>query len=229
MKTSRGFFISEKFTKSHAARIIRKKERGRAVEFLPVGDSKLKIVMNEAELKSYKLDSASAPDMDDAATRRSFWQVLELARVEVGFEPSDDKVLIQFYPTKGGGSEIFVTKLGLLPDRSAKTVSRSEKITLLSHRRSYYAFDDLSAIVGASRAIHRMAGNSSPKSDAYIDVSGSFYLVIDEYGKGGEHTEYPMIVEFGKNLTAELSAYISEHCTLIVSENAVEAMAKMNI
>ena len=78
-----------------------------------VGESKIKIVLSEEERQSYSLDT-SAPDISGPSARRSFWSILDMAKREVGFDPAGDKVLIQLYPIKNGGCEIFVTKSALI-------------------------------------------------------------------------------------------------------------------
>ena len=180
------------------------------MEFLLVGDSKLKILLSDSEVFEHGLTSA-ASCIDNPSTRRSFWRVLKLAESEVGFNPSDDKVLVQFYPTKSGGGEIFVTKLGLLSDSSARTVARSDRVAILSHRRGFYRFDALSDLISATTAVRADSPASPPISDVYVDQHCRYYLAVDEYGKGGEPSEYPILTEYGRWLTADLSAYITEH------------------
>ena len=69
------------------------------MEFLLVGESKLKIVASEEEMIEYKLEDYSS-NVSGAILRRSFLRVLDIAKSEVGFDPAGDKVLIQFYPIK---------------------------------------------------------------------------------------------------------------------------------
>ena len=149
---------------------------------------------------------------------------LDMAKTEVGFDPAGDKVLIQLYPLKSGGCELFVTKLGILSESSARLVSKSDRIAMLSKNRSLYAFDSLDNIVGAARAVKRIMGGLSPKSDVYIDGE-RYYLSIEEYGKGGEPVEFPCILEFGMGLTAELSSYIYEHADLLPDGDGIASFA----
>ena len=193
------------------------------MEFLNVGKSKLKIIMSDDELSRYGLSNCET-GMDNPDVRRAFWRVLELAGSEVGFDPTDDKVLVQFYPIKKGGGEIFVTKLGLLSDSSARVVSSSDRVSILSHHRSLYRFESLDDLVRASVAVSRLS-HTSPTCDVYLDSGGKYYMLVDEYGKGGESSEYPILLEFGKRLTAELSSYICEHALCLAVGNGVELMS----
>ena len=195
------------------------------MEFLLVGDSKLKILMTSPELDEYGLSSVTDV-MDSPAVRRSFWRVLKLAEGRVGFNPTDDKVLVQFYPVKSGGGEIFVTKLGLLSDSSARTVARSDRVAILSHRRGFYRFDSLSDLVSAATAISSRHTAALPDADVYIDRHCRYYLAVEEYGKGGEPSEYPVLTEYAKWLTAELSAYITEHHLRLAEGDGIALFAE---
>ena len=101
------------------------------MEVLLIGEAKMKIVLTSEEAKGYRLD-LSDPAKDTQRSRRALWSVLDDARKSVSFDPSGDKVLVQLYPMKSGGCEIFVTKLGILSEASARLVSDSDRVTLLS-------------------------------------------------------------------------------------------------
>lgn len=195
------------------------------MEFLLIGESKIKIVLDKEETEKYKLDS-SIPDVSGPAARRSFWRILDMARAEVGFDPAGDKILIQLYPLKSGGCEIFVTKLGILSEASARLVSKSDRIAMLSKKRSIYSFDSLEDIISAARAVKNQSGSTSPRSDVYTDGE-KYFLSIEEYGKGGEPVEFPCILEFSSALTADLSVYISEHTTRLTDGDGIARFSSL--
>ena len=195
------------------------------MEFLLIGESKIKIVLSSAEAKKQGLDTSST-DVSGPLARRVLWRILDMAKTEVGFDPKGDKVLIQLYPLANGGCELFVTKLGILSESSARLVSKSDRIAILSKSRSLYRFDDLSDIISASRAVKSITGELSPKSDVYMD-GDKYYLSIEEYGKGGEPVEFPCILEFGMGLTAELSSYIYEHADRLTDGDGIDRFSSL--
>ncbi len=195
------------------------------MEFLLIGESKIKIVLSSAEAKKQGLDTSST-DVSGPLARRVLWRILDMAKTEVGFDPKGDKVLIQLYPLANGGCELFVTKLGILSESSARLVSKSDRIAMLSKSRSLYRFDDLSDIISASRAVKSITGELSPKSDVYLDRD-KYYLSIEEYGKGGEPIEFPCILEFGMGLTAELSSYIYEHADRLTDGDGIDRFSSL--
>lgn len=184
------------------------------VEFLLIGDSKLKIVLSENEVKDFGLEG----EYSSTSCRRAFWRVLALAEGEVGFRAEGDKLLIQFYPLKAGGCEVFVTKLGLLSKDSARMVADSERVTTISHRRAYYAFDSIDEV----RAFALSLKPPYPKADLYSADGASRYLAVEEYRKGGETVEFPPILEFSRQLTADLEYFITEHLSLTYEGDAIE-------
>ena len=190
------------------------------MEFLLVGESKIKIVLTEEERASYGLD-ASAPDISGPGARRSFWRILDMAKKDVGFDPSGDKILIQLYPIKTGGCEIFVTKLGILPESSARLVSKSNKVAMLSKKNSLYAFDDYEDLIKAARAVRAVSGDILPQSDVFVS-DDRYFLSIEEYGKGGEPLEFPCILEFGNGLAADVFIYILEHAVRLTNGDGIE-------
>ena len=195
------------------------------MEFLLIGEAKLKIVMTDDDMRYYKFDPGGA-DYSSSLCRRAVWNVLDMAKSEVGFDPAGDKVLVQFYPIKGGGCEVFVTKLGIIPAASAKLVSKSDKISMLSKQKSFYSFDNASDLIAAARAIARVSGDNLPTSDVFFD-GARYYLSIEEYGKGGETSEFPCILEFGKVIAADFFVYICEHADRLADKCGVELFSKL--
>lgn len=192
------------------------------MEFLLIGESKIKIVLSEDEVREYKIGEENV----SVGGRRAFFRILDLAKKSVGFDPSGDKILIQLYPINSGGCEVFVTKLGVLPESSAKLVARSNRISVLERRRGFYSFSSIEDLACLSRIILSMAEDEEISSDVY-EFQGGYYLSIDEYGKGGEPLEFPCILEFGCGLTADAMIYILEHATCLTDGDAIKRFSRL--
>ena len=86
-------------------------ERNHTMELIVINQSKLKIMLTPPDMKAYDLSPARM-DCTDEETRRSFRRIFEDARAQIGFDTTGERLFVQLYTSRGGGCEIFVTKLG---------------------------------------------------------------------------------------------------------------------
>jgi negative regulator of genetic competence, sporulation and motility len=191
------------------------------MKFLLVSEAKLKITLTSKEMREYSIDPETV-DHFNSASRRGFWRVLEIARTRVGFDASGDKILIQFYPINAGECEVFVTKLGILSPQNSRLVLKSDRVNTLERQCSYYLFSDREDLVIVAREI---SGLSSVESSLYSLGDGKLVLSVFEYKKGGEQTEFPILVEYSRRLSADLEGYLLEHGELLVEGCAIERLA----
>lgn len=203
------------------------------MELILINSSKLKIMLTGDEMKKYDLDTDMI-DYDTTATRKAFWSILDDARSETGFDAASDRVFIQLYPSKKGGCEMYVTKLGescALPrtGRTPSGTSRGSLQIIPADRRSggrgrlgAYAFETLEALLCVCRLL--LARNWDGESRAYKDRHGKFFLLLAEPDMGGYAPldELSFISEYGTSENAErLRLYISEHATCLCAADAV--------
>lgn len=81
------------------------------MELIVISETKLKIMLTAPDMVRYELEG-SPMDCADARTRAAFRHIFDDARAEIGFDTEGERLFIQLYASKGGGCEIFVTKLG---------------------------------------------------------------------------------------------------------------------
>ncbi|MBQ7387700.1 MAG: adaptor protein MecA [Clostridia bacterium] len=190
------------------------------MEFLRIGDAKIKIVLTGSELAGYGISASD--DGCSAKNRRAVWEILEEAKREVGFDPEGDKILVQFYPMRDGGCEMFVTKLGILPPSSARFVSRSERVTLISRAQRYFMFPSLFDIARAIRAIY--SSELEERCATVLSGENTYVLVIDEIGDGGDG-ELAVLREFSRPVSEELYVYALEHFDTIYENTPIKTLA----
>ena len=196
-----------------------KDKGGGNVKFLTVNESKLKIVLEKEDAKKYGVDYDAS---DSGGNRKAFFDILAEAKREVGFDTSDDKVLIQFYPTADGGCEIFVTKLGIISSGAAEAINRSHKVTVLSRSLDYFSVGDLTSLIALCKAIRRIR---EPISDVYRTDRGSFYLAVESHNSSSGLGEFPFITEFASRVKRDYGNYIREHFEKISARRAVSYFA----
>lgn len=206
------------------------------MELILINSSKLKIMLTGDEMKKYELDTDTI-DYDTTATRKAFWSILDDARSETGFDAASDRVFIQLYPSKKGGCEMYVTKLGeiCLPTTHLKAPQNASRGNLQiipaerygggRERFGAYAFETLDAMLCVCRRL--LSLNWSGESRAYRDYLGKFFLFLSDAHQGyyAPLDELSFISEYGTPENAErLRLYISEHATCICDSGAIRQL-----
>lgn len=197
------------------------------MEVLKINDNKIKIMLSFADMQAFGLE-ASELDYNDTGNRRKIFSVLEHVKKNYGFDHEGDKLLIQFYPSKDGGAELFVTKLGLLSAADKRTVSRSDRVTMLAAKRSMYAFSSFADLLLAAKTIARIS--EVRESGLYLFENGTYYLELTERGDGKGDTvkEYASVLEFASPVSKDKFPYITEHGKCLANKNAVELLASLS-
>lgn len=194
------------------------------MDFLKIGKNKLKITLTKDELKRYKLDKID-PDADLAPHRRSLFRVIDLAGQRTGFAPGSERLLLQFYPTRGGG-ELFVTKLSVLTEAEKNIISRAPTLTTLMRSRRAYFFDSIQDAIALSKSIAQRT--SPPESSAlYITELGGVVLEVEEYERGGGACDLVEISEFSDRLSAEFFLYLREHSIPVYETDAIRQLSAL--
>ncbi len=194
------------------------------MDLILINDNKLKVVLTAEDMTAYAL-TCETIDYDNTETKRAFWDILDTAKHRTGFDAASDRVFIQVYPSRGGGCELYVTKLhsdrakSPLPGEHVCRVSRADTSDGLTSE--IYAFDSMHSLLCACRLLWEHGAVRS--SSAYIAEGGDWYYLRFE-----SRETYPAIAEYGVRhnlLTAD--TYIAEHCECICKDNAVEILAAL--
>lgn len=172
------------------------------MELILISDSKLKIMLTHEDMRRYELDTKSCRG-DDRETRKAFRSILDEVKHQTGFDAASDRVFIQMYPSKEGGCELFVTKLGLLcPDREA-----DDRPT-----RHAYVFGRLEDLLSVCRRLRQTDWQG--ESAAWRDGSGRYYLWLTHTAVSPHAplSPYAFISEYGSEEDADrLRLYIDEY------------------
>ncbi|MBQ1260512.1 MAG: adaptor protein MecA [Clostridia bacterium] len=190
------------------------------MEFLVVSKTKLKAILTPEDMKTYNLDGVE--EYSGAPHRRSFREILKEAEVATGFKTGRDKVLIQLYPLREGGGELFVTRL-ITPQKSeVSALSGAQNVTMLSYMKRLYKFENLGILIRASKSL---TDKSIPSEAYYID--GSFYLFTEEHCQDGYISDSARLSEFGERLPEKLIPYVKEQGREVLAKNAVKLLSAL--
>ena len=186
------------------------------MKFLNISDTKLKVTLTADDCISYGID-LSKDDYSTREVRDTMRKIFLRAEEECGFSVSSDKVLVQIYPLPDGNCELLVTKLGTLSRKDRDTITSTDGLSLLEHKRGTYRFYSAGDLILAVRAVYR----TGVDADLYRDDLGRYYIQVDEEIADGI-SELEIFVEYGERLSSLPIAVISEYGTLLAKGNAFE-------
>ena len=184
------------------------------MDLILINDSKLKIILTQDDMASYALTCDNI-DYDNTETRRAFWDILDAAKHKTGFDAASERVYVQVYPSKGGGCEMYVTKLSLSGERSLVTVQAPPAGTV-------FCFNGLEEI---SRACTYLSAGGCRGGKVWRDrENGFWYLWLEEL----KERDGLVLSEFGRRCGRDALLWLSEHCACICGSGGVESMAALS-
>lgn len=215
------------------------------MELILISDTKLKVMLSEDDMKQYDLNCDDI-DYENTETRKAFWNILDEAKNRTGFDASGDRVFVQVYPSKKGGCELFVTKLGNIMDREKRKKQRQNGISSLAVRIRdekfnrkfhFFRFSNMEQLLNACAQLKK--NHYSQSSSAYsADYDSTYYLeLFEEY-----HTDSvniaeekdmdffnSLMCEYGFPCSKETELYINEYCHCIREEDAAEVLGNLAV
>jgi len=197
------------------------------MELILINNSKLKIMLTSEDMAKFDLDCNSA-SYDNTETRRAFWSILDEAKHRTGFDAASDRVLVQLYPSKSGGCEMYITKVGLLCtendncDNQAFFISPSNESA--TSKNLAFIFKGIGLMIAACRLV--IHSEYIEDSSAWIDENGLCYLFTHTSKKTNSSYFMGIMSEFGiKSENTDTFTYIKEHGRQFCTHNAIETLA----
>ncbi|MBO7342020.1 MAG: adaptor protein MecA [Clostridia bacterium] len=198
------------------------------MEWIRISKNKLKIMLSAEDARHYELD-CDATDLGELRTRSAFHEILSDVKNQTDFDASEDKIYIQMYPSKGGGCELFVTKMGLLlsdeeeiPVKEARENGRFRLPPRAAQELRAFRFDTLPSLLAACR---RSAGLiETRESRAFRDEHARWWLLL----RSGAGRRLSFLREYGYEVRADVAKlYLAEHGTQICEQDAVQTLARL--
>ena len=194
------------------------------MEFILIGESKLKIMLSAEELKGFEVEACEL-DYATTETKRMFWEVLARAKRQTGFDTDGQRILVRLFPSKKGGCELFVTKLG----EKQEPDEGEERSTRTAEERAAYSFSTLEAMLQACRRLREIG--FSGESSAYLgedDGRGYLFLTGEGLGVLSPLSSRSFLGEYGshESVGASLSR-LGEHGKCLCPESAVEILGAL--
>lgn len=206
------------------------------MEIILISETKLKVMLTSEDLQAFELETEDL-DYGNTETKRMFWDILGRAKHSVGFDTDGQRVLVQLYPSRTGGCEMFITKLGALT-RSKKSdatdlhtvikASKDSPSAERSVRLGAFGFESISRMLSVCRRLASIGYHGN--SEAYFgdDRRAYLFLSIPEATRYLPLDEYSFIAEYGTHENPDtLRAFLCEHARPICRDAAVEQLSKL--
>ena len=197
------------------------------MELIRISDSKLKIMLTPVDMCQFELNTDDFCG-DSEQMHRSFRLLLDEVKRQSGFEADDHRISVQYFPSREGGCEMFISNLSGERDRATCALTPAQGMqpatrTRGSFCRSFaYRFEGLDELLSVCRRLLPMDYISA--SSAWRDDAGRYYLFLSTFAASPFATpeELYFVVEYGSvENAAQLRLYLSEHGTVVCAEDAV--------
>ena len=186
------------------------------MELLRVSNSKLKITLTPEDMKRFELQCNSM-DYANAETKRAFREILEEAGLESDFGITHGRTLIQVFPSKDGGCEMFITRL--LEDTDGYDAPLMPCLPSGTTDVFDYCFIGQSALLEACYVLNNQGYPG--ESAVFIDEQEAYHLILD--GK-----DVPILVEFADaKIPCRDFSPQNKYSTCLVAQGAISLLAAL--
>ncbi|MCL1858104.1 MAG: adaptor protein MecA [Oscillospiraceae bacterium] len=193
------------------------------MEYKLVNENKLKIILTNEDMALLDI-TPEEMDYDNTGTKRIFWEILDNAKHQIGFDAGSEKLFVQVYPDKNGGCMMYVTKD---VQKSVNTYNTYEKkykskvITGAKKKRLLYMFENSEILLEACDQLN-LTGYTG-KSDLYADENRYFLYIEDNKEQAIELiSEYGILINY-----PFFGFYLDEHTKKIISSDAVKTFSEI--
>lgn len=186
------------------------------LEFLNIGDTKLKVTLTSGECLRYGIDTTKT-DFTRGEIKGVMRDIILLAEERCGFSVTSEKILVQLYPLPSGECEIFVTKLTGLSGKDRAALRLADGLSTLEHRRGIYRFSSREELIVAARAI----AGEKPECSLYVDDVGQYYISLEE-GIVNGISDHEVLIEYAERLKDLPIHVLAEYGRLLISENTID-------
>ena len=213
-------FLGVPFRAFYAYNVITKTvkaERNAFMEYILINESKLKIILDSHELTEWDIH-ADELDYANPAARQVFEGLLGYAKKELGFDTAGYKILLQLFPSKDGGCELFVTRLGQSSEIQSKRPAKEKRTA----EQKAYSFDKLSHLLAVCKRLSEseFGGDSS----AWFDGQGRWFLLLSSESV----KDLYFISEYGEDENPKaVELYLCEYGTAVSKKNATAILGKI--
>jgi adapter protein MecA 1/2 len=201
-----------------------------------IGENTIRVTISLADLEERNINIHSLNYNSDAA-QELFWDMVEQAEVQLGFNISDCQLIIEPIPDIKDGFTITITRVD--EDTDFESIhkyirNRFNKADLRAKRSnhklcspltiySFEDFEDLCALCEKNQSLYVEKSSLYKLADKYYLVMvknsfdhiefDSFEIILSEFGTKVENTNF-------------YEGYLNEYGTIIIKDNAIQIINK---
>lgn len=208
------------------------------MELIVINENKLKITLSATDMHKYGLDENEF-HLSITNTRRVLSKILHNSPIKTGFESEtpNERLLLQLYPEKGGGCELYVTRLIIDSENCEKEeigMAEQENRLLPIAKSQFeqktgtlcYKFENFSNLISACRA--SVIINSPLQSSLFFGDDEKYYLFVENRSLNEDSQSINLFLEFGElenSERARLALY--EHGKEICKSSAINMLSQL--
>lgn len=183
------------------------------MDFVRISDSKVKLSLTDADMKKYGVTEKDL-GADTTARRRILWTLLDEAKQKTGIDAVGAKTLVEAFPGRHGGCELFITLLR----------EKNEVHTVC------YRFKDVARARLVAKKLAKTYAEEE-KAALYTLKEGDAVLILPVCERGNARTLSPhsFLEEYGEREKNPLFyAYAKEYGTCLYEERAIWRLVQEN-
>ncbi len=203
------------------------------MELIRINDRKLKIMLTPSDMSHFEMNAERLGE-DTEQMRRSFRMLMKEVRRKIAFELDDRRVSVQYFPSREGGCEMFVS-CSLQEDQKRTALTMVERLLPIKadekkeiyQREILYRMQTIQDLLNACRRL-KTTGFSG-ESRAWREECGQYLLFLRFQTRSPFALPDAMafLAEYGAACNvAQTKVYIPEHASPI-SEHAVEDLSAL--
>ena len=196
-----------------------------------INDDMIKVTISLNDLEERNID-IEALNYNSPAAQELFWDMMEQAEIELGFNVADSQILIEPVPDEEEGFIITITRLDedgdfesiqkYIKNRFRKSDLKIKKRTFQSPSVWISSFSSFEDVCSLCKAIHPIFSGES----SLCKYGDKFFLIIRKEGLLVTDTTLLelSLIEFGTREynIAFTEGFLNEHSEILIASNAVE-------
>ncbi len=179
------------------------------MEIIQISKTKIKVMLSSDDMKAFDFDPSFSGDISN---REAFRNILKAAKDKCGFDTEGDRIFVQYYPEKGGGCEIFVTRL-------SADILKSNQKTVNDRKYIIYRFKVLQNLLMLCRTLTDeitadvyVVENALSKKEYYM-LTDRKIINVGEFSGEEIHSEYYYFLrEHGRKLICDPISILGRLC-----------------